>query len=334
MSAMGRRDLLKNALGMSAGLVGMSALSPLYASDEMVVRGEDVADVPFTKVSDRCYYLLAQDPEPTPENQGFFSNPGFIVTSEGVVVIDTGGSVQIGEMILRQIKKVTDKPVIKVINTHFHGDHWLGNHAFVEANPKVEIYSHQILIDQIKEGAGDFWIGFMQRNTANGISGTVATAPTKVLKGGETMKVGDTTLKIHYYGKVHTDADLAVEVVEDKALFTGDMMMRRVANMADGSYVGSIKAMDEMKKLPVKTFIPGHGPHDDVKLVDDFHTFCKVIYDDAAKYYDEGLSDFEMKPKILANPFMKNEASKWPGYDHTIGKFIAVAVAEVEANMF
>ncbi|WP_373018085.1 MBL fold metallo-hydrolase [Thiomicrorhabdus sp.] len=331
---MKRRDLLKSAFGLTAGMVGMSALKPLYASDDMVVRGPAVPDVAYTKVSDRCYYLLAKDPEPSPENFGFFSNPGFIVTSEGVVVIDTGGSVQIAEMLLRQIKKVTDKPVVAVINTHYHGDHWLGNHAFVAANPNVDIYSHQVVINQIKNGSGDFWIGFMQRTTGNKVSGTIATSPTKALAGGETLKFGDTTLKIHHFGKVHTESDLAIEVVEDKVLYSGDMMMRRIANMADGSYVGSIEAMDKIKALPVDTYIPGHGKHDGENLPNEFKTFCETIYNDAAKYYDEGLSDFEMKPKIMAHPFMKDVASQWPGYDSTLGKFIVVAIAEVEKSMF
>lgn len=334
MSSMGRRDLFKSAFGLTAGLVGMSALKPLYASDEMIIRGPDVPDVPVTKVSDRCYYLMAQDPEPSPQNFGFFSNPGFIVTSEGVVVIDTGGSVQIGEMILRQIKTVTDKPVIKVINTHFHGDHWLGNHAFVKANPDVEIYSHQEVIDQIKNGSGEFWIGFMQRNTDNAISGTVATSPTKVLKGGEVMKVGDTTLKIHHFGRVHTVADLVVEVVEDQTVYSGDMMMRRIANMADGSYLGSIDAMDQLAALPAKQFIPGHGKHDGQKLITDFKTFCEVVYNKTGEYYDEGMSDFEIKPKLMEEPFMKDTASQWPGYESTLGKYVVVAVQEYEKNMF
>ncbi|QCU89702.1 MBL fold metallo-hydrolase [Thiomicrorhabdus sediminis] len=331
---MNRRDLLKSAFGLSAGLVGMSALKPLYASDGLAFKADPMYDVPATKVTDRCYYILAQDPEPSPENHAFFNNPGFIVTSEGVVVVDTGSSVQIGEMVLRQIKKVTDKPVVAVINTHYHGDHFLGNHAFIEANPKVEILSHQATIDNIKNGGGEFWHGFMQRNSNNGISGTVVTLPNKVLNGGETLKFGDTTVKIHQFGKAHTECDLIVEVVEDKTIFLGDTAMRRVANMADGSFVGTIDTMKKARDLGGKNYILGHGPHDGVSICDDMQAFCENIYNSAAKYYDEGLSDFEMKPKIMAQPFMKDVASSWPGYESTVGKFIAVAVQEVEQNMF
>ncbi len=70
-----------------------------------------------------------------------------------------------------------------------------------------------------------------------------------------------------------------------------------------------------------------------VALLKDHLTFFKTIWDDVAKYYEEGLADFEMKPKIMEEPFMKNVASKWPGYNSTLGKFIAVAVQEYENAM-
>lgn len=332
---MKRRDLLKSALGLSVGLVGMSALNPLYANDNLEgFRGPDVPDVEAIKVGSRSYTIPALGSVPTPDNFGMFSNPGFIVTSDGVVVVDTGSSVQIGEMILRQIKKVTDKPVIKVINTHFHGDHWLGNHAFVAAYPNVDIYSHQLCIDNLKAGGDKFWFDFMQSNTNNKITGTVVSLPNNTLKGGEVIKLGDTTLKIHHFGKMHTDSDLAVQVVEDSTIYTGDMVMRRVANMEDGSYVGTINGLQKMIDMKLTHYIPMHGTPDSVKLLEEGKEFMETIYNETAKYYDEGLSDFEMKPKIMAEPFMKNVASQWPGYESAIGKFIVVAIAEVENNLF
>jgi len=334
MSAMGRRDLLKGMFGVSVGMVGMSALNPLYANGLAEFKGPAVPDVDAVKVSDRCYYIPAMGSEPTPDNYGMFSNPGFVVTSEGVVVIDTGSSVQIGEMVLRQIKKVTDKPVIKVINTHYHGDHWLGNHAFVAANSDVDIYSHPACQKVLKSGQDKFWFNFMQTNTDNKITGTVITLPTKSLSGGETIKVGDTTLKIHHFGKVHTESDIAIEVVDDKTMYMGDMVMRRVANMADGSFVGSIKALSAVEKMPIDNFIPMHGKHEDVQLIKDGKDFMDIIYTKAGEYYEEGLSDFEMKPKIMAEPFMKEVASQWPGYESTIGKFVVVAIQEYEKNLF
>lgn len=329
-----RRKLLKSAFGVSAALVGSSVSAPLYASDEMAFKGPRVPDVAPVKVNDRCYYIPAPGPMPTKENLAFFSNPGFVITSEGVVVIDTGSSVQIGEMVIRQIKKITDKPVVKVINSHFHGDHWLGNHAFVEAYPDVEIYAHTNTLTALKGGEDKFWFDFMQKESSNQITGTVITAPDKALKGGEVIKVGDTTIKIHYFDKMHTDSDIAVEIVETKTMYMGDMVMRRVAHMGDGSFVGSSKGLGEILKLPIDTFIPMHGKHEDKALIEDGKQFMDILYQESARHYEDGLSDFEIKPKIMADPFMKSVVSQWPGYESGIGKFIVIALQEYENSMF
>ncbi len=333
---MKRRELLKSALGLSAGLVGMSALKPLYAADGIeAFRGPDVPDVDAIKVTEHCYSVPALGPHPTPDNFGMFSNPGFVVTDEGVVVVDTGSSVQIGEMVLRQIKKVTDKPVVKVINTHFHGDHWLGNHAFVEANPNVEIYAHENCINSLKAGGQDkFWFDFMQQTTNNKITGTVVTVADKTYAGGEEFELGGVKFKIHHFGTVHTNSDIAVEVVTDKAFYTGDMVMRRIANMEDGSYRGTIDALSQIAEMDIKHFIPMHGKPDSVQLINDGKEFMETLYTKVEELYDEGLSDFEMKPIIMDEPFMKNVASQWPGYESTLGKFIVVAIKEVELAMF
>lgn len=331
---MKRRELFKSVFAAGVGLVGASALRPLYAAEDMEFRGPDVPDVDAVKVSDHCYMVPAMGPHPTPDNFGMFSNPGFVVTDEGVVVVDTGSSVQIGEMVLRQIKKVTDKPVVKVINTHFHGDHWLGNHAFVNENPKVDIYSHKLCIDNLKSGQDKFWFDFMQTNTNNKITGTVITLPNKTFKGGEEFELGGVKFKIHHFGQVHTVSDIAVEVTTDKSIYMGDMVMRRIANMEDGSYRGSIEALGKVAEMDLEHFIPMHGKAEDVQLIKDGKEFMETIYTSVEELYDEGLSDFEMKPIIMEKPFMKNVASQWSGYESTLGKFIVVAIKEVEQAMF
>ena len=58
------------------------------------------------------------------------SNAGFLITDEGVLVIDTRQHPRDGQDLIDRIRKITDKPIKWVINTHFHGDHFLGNPPF------------------------------------------------------------------------------------------------------------------------------------------------------------------------------------------------------------
>jgi glyoxylase-like metal-dependent hydrolase (beta-lactamase superfamily II) len=328
-----RRHFIKGVFaGAALGTVGFSVLNPVYASDDMVEKGPRVPDVKPVKISAHCYVIIAKDPEPTPANQGMFSNMGFIITQKGVVVFDTGGSVQIGEMFIRQIKKMTDKPVVKVFNSHFHGDHWLGNHAFVQEWPDIDIYAHENMHAAVKEGVGAFWNNLQAKATNNATAGTVVTAPNQVLKGDEVFDMGDTLLRVHYYGKCHTNADICVEVTADKTVYAGDILMAgRVANMNDGSYAGSIAGIKQMvEDTQATNYVQGHFKFGSEQPA-IYLVFLEAIYDNALAMQKEGMSVADMKEKIVAKMKMYRD---WKGFDSQIGRYIALAYTEAEVANF
>jgi glyoxylase-like metal-dependent hydrolase (beta-lactamase superfamily II) len=126
-----------------------------------------VKDMSLQKVTDNVYVVHGIHAMPDKDNQAFISNSGIVVSDEGVVIIDTGGSLQIGEMLLNKVKEVTDKPVIAVFNTHLHGDHWLGNAAIRKAYPDARIYAHERAIERLQNGEAEQWLDiFMQADCA------------------------------------------------------------------------------------------------------------------------------------------------------------------------
>jgi hypothetical protein len=86
--------------------------------------------------------------------------------------------------------------------------------------------------------------------------------------------------------------------------------------------------------MNLETFVPMHGAHDDIGLIEDGLNFMELLYMRVGELYDEGLSDYEMKPIIMDEPFMKDVASQWPGYEDTLGTFISVAMQEYEMSLF
>jgi glyoxylase-like metal-dependent hydrolase (beta-lactamase superfamily II) len=214
------------------------------------------------KVSEHVYVIHGPMGYPSKENQGFINNPGFIVTDKEVAVIDPGSSGAIGRAVLEHIRKVTDKPITKVFTTHVHGDHWLGNQAFKEANPEVKFYAHPTMIEEAKNGADVTWLDTMKTMTENATDGTEAIIPTETLSNGQEIEVGSLKLKAHIVeGKAHTATDVMYEVVGEKVLFTGDNINnKRIVRMDDGSFAGSIKAAELALGLGVEKIVPGHGP--------------------------------------------------------------------------
>ena len=133
-------------LGMASASLALAGLWPdvqlLAQQAQDFVEGPPVGDIPPVQLSPHVWMVYAPDGFPTPENRGMMSNVIFVVTSAGVVILDSGSSLQIGQMVIRMIRRVTPLPVVAVFNSHFHGDHWLGNHAFAQAfGQQLPIYA-------------------------------------------------------------------------------------------------------------------------------------------------------------------------------------------------
>ena len=296
-------------------------------------RGPDLPDYPADEVAPGLHVIHGPVDYPNPENQGFMNNPAFLITDEGVIVIDPGSSVQTGEMVLRQIRKVTDKPLLAVLNTHVHGDHWLGNQAMLEAAPDVPIYGHPKMLEQIAQGAGEEWVQRMMSATEGATDGTLAKGPNRALDGGDTLVLGGVTFKTHYFPHVHTTTDLMFEIPELDVLFLGDNACnRRIVRMDDGSFRGSLAALDGVKgAVEAQILVPGHGRTGGWEIVDDYRTYLAGVYDGVAELYEEGVSDFDMKPRIAES---LERFQDWPGFEEELGKHISLAYLEVEAEAF
>ncbi|MFM8630798.1 MAG: MBL fold metallo-hydrolase, partial [Betaproteobacteria bacterium] len=239
---MDRRGFLlgstKTGLSLGLGAASLSLIPEVRLFAQAVddfLRGPPVIDIAPKQISKRVWLIYSPDSFPTPENRGMMANITFVVTQKGVSILDSGASVQIGEMAIRMIKTVTDKPVIGVFNSHYHGDHWLGNHAFSEANPNLPIYALEENMQRIKGMEGSLWRGLMERWTNQATMGTKIIPPNTIVKNGQVMDFGDTRLKMHFYGTAHTPCDLSVEVMEDRVTHVGDIAMEnRIANIDDG----------------------------------------------------------------------------------------------------
>lgn len=298
----------------------------------MQLTAAEVEDYPLTKLTKNTYVIHGPLELPNKNNKGFMNNPGFVVTRKGVVVIDPGSSVQVGRMVLRQIKTVTSKPVTHVLNTHIHGDHWLGNHAIAEAYPKAVIMAHPDMIKRAKAGDADQWVSLMSRFTEGASDGTRAVIPTKSIDQPEVIKTGGMQFRIHAPEKAHSFTDIMIEVIEEDVVFLGDnVLYKRLPRMDDGTFVGNIKACQVAIDISAKNYVPGHGPSGGKEIITPFKKYLETVYSEVGKHYEEGLSDFDMKPKIVLK---LKDYFNWSGFNDSIGRHISLAVLEYEKNAF
>ena len=296
--------------------------------------GKTSAAPKLVKLTDKVYYMEGDLNLPNKKNRGFMNNPGIVLTTKGVVIIDPGSNYEVANKVLAEVKKLTDKPVIAVFNSHLHGDHWLGNGAIKKAYPKAIIYAHAEMQSQARAGAGKRWVKLFNEMTGGVAKDTIAVAPDIAVNDGEVLKLGNTEFRMHIYGnKAHTDNDLIVEVVQEKVVFLGDVVMlgRMPADLETFHVHNSIKFIDKIYTIGATHYVPGHGPAGDKKVMEAYRIFLQIIYDDVKKYSKEGNVAYEMKPKVVKrlHPY-----KDWIDFEKEVGRIIARAYAQIEEEMF
>ena len=304
----------------------------LYTSHALASNGPTIPDYKADKVGSQAWVIHGPLEQPNVKNQGFMNNPGYVLTDKGVVIVDPGSSLQAGEMVLRVLKKLTDKPVIAVFNTHIHGDHWLGNQAIRNAYPAALIYGHPRMLKAIEDGEGETWLGIMDRLTEGATKGTRVTPPTIAVNHGDVISVDNKHFRIHHYDHAHTVTDIMIEAVEDKIVFLGDnVLANRMARMTDGNFKGNINAMTEILKTDAKIWVPGHGKTGDRSVVTRFQHYLKTVYSRAKKAFDDDIESGDIKAIVVK---ATRAYKHWASYDHEIGRHAEQAYLEIEASEF
>ncbi len=206
------------------------------------------------KVADGVYVLTGYMEDFSRENGGNIVNTGFIVGERGVVVIDSGPSRRYGEQLRAAIARVTPLPVVLVINTHHHPDHFLGNQAF----PRDTLAS----LPATREGIqteGEAFNENMYRLAGDWMRATEVVAPTRALAPG-VVEAGGRTLELLALDG-HTGADLAVLDRRTGTLFAGDLVFHQRMPTTPHAQIARWKAsLDTLERLPFKVLVPGHGP--------------------------------------------------------------------------
>lgn len=319
--------MAKTMMKFLAALLLVTALIPVVqAGDRAISR-----DYPLTRLTDKVYVIHGPNEEVSRENQAFRNNPVLVLTSLGVVVVDPGSSLYIGEMIVKKIRTLTDKPVVAVFNTHGHGDHWLGNHGIRKHYPDVVIYGHQAMINGINNGEGAMWIDAINKRSDGAIEGTRVIAPSKPVKGGDSIRIGDITFEVIDPGKAHSDSDLMLHLKEEQVLVFGDTLRARNLSPFMASFKNNLAALDMGEKLEARFYIPGHGTTGGKEIIAEYRAFISDLKSEVKRHYDEGISDYEMKPRVLQ---ALDKYKDWSGFDEYIGRLINLVYLEVETEEF
>jgi glyoxylase-like metal-dependent hydrolase (beta-lactamase superfamily II) len=219
-------------------------------------------------------------------------NAGFIVTPDGVVVVDALASPQQGESLLATVRRVTTQPVRWLILTHHHPDHHFGAVVFRRAGAKVVAHpDRRVLASEAGEDAevAD-WVRVVGLDAMRGFE--FADTPDRSVTTSDTLRVGGRTLVVRAAGGGHSAGDLLVWLPRERVLFAGDLLIEDgVTMVVDGSVRGLERGLALIDSLQPRVAVPGHGaiPRDPTALVNRTRTYITGLARDMRAAVERGV---------------------------------------------
>lgn len=260
-------------------------IPPAWAAQDYALRPQEVAP--------NTYVLFGANEHFNFRNGGNIVNTGFIITDDGVVVIDTGPSRLYGEQLRAAIADITDRPIVQVYNTHLHPDHFLGNQAF-EGIPIAALAG---TIEGIRNN-GEMFSDSLYRMCGSWETGTRVFLPGKTLESG-TIEIGSHRLRLIALDG-HSDADLVILDETTGVLFAGDLVFHnRTPTTPHAVITNWLAALDKLAALEFKVLVPGHGPAvSNLAPITQTRDYLKWLNGSLAESAEQGLAMAEvLKPQ-------------------------------------
>jgi glyoxylase-like metal-dependent hydrolase (beta-lactamase superfamily II) len=211
------------------------------------------------RVTDRVYYVEGMLGIASRDNQGFNSNAGFVITGDGVVVVDALGTEPLGRGLVAAIRKLTQQPIRRVIVTHYHADHFYGLGPLKDAG--AEIWAHHRGREYLEQ-QGPARLEQRRRDLAPWVDEHTRLVPAdRWLAGDVSFTLGGVDFDVVYMGPAHAPDDVVVIVRQEQVIFCGDIIISgRIPFVGEADSRRWLAAIDRMLTLRPVLMVPGHGP--------------------------------------------------------------------------
>jgi len=254
-------------------MIRTSLVALLFASPAL--GSEDIPDqypqsVLYEKpiqVIENVWSAIGATAPPTYENAGHNNNLSFIVTGDGVVVVNAGANYALSKALHDEIKVITDQPVKLVINENGQGHAMLGNNYWTEQG--IDVLAHVDAAEAFEADAFQIFEG-MKRYAGDRAEGTVPQGPTLTFEDDYIIEMGDMSIEVLHLGPAHSPGDISVWLPERKLVIAGDMAFHtRIPPIFEDTCTSCwLETWEtEFEPLGAVYVIPGHGHPTDMAVV-------------------------------------------------------------------
>jgi quinoprotein relay system zinc metallohydrolase 2 len=262
--------------------------------------------------------------ERSPENLGDNANIGFIVGERCVAVIDTGGSLAVGQALRAAMARVTALPVCYVVLTHVHPDHLFGAAAFRADRPQY--VGHEEL-PRALVARGTFYLKTLRRDLGSQAEGSEIVPPSVTVRDRLTLDLGNRQVTVTAWPLAHTDNDLTVYDERTRTIWASDLLFIDHTPVVDGSIVGFVAALERVRATPAEHYVAGHGrgplrwPH----ALDAEQRYLNLLLSQTRRAIKDRKTIEEAVDTVGYE-----EAGKWVNFDLYHRRNVTAAYAELE----
>ncbi len=251
------------------------------------VSGETGPQLKLSKLNEFVYSAIGVADAPSYENAGHNNNLSFVITSDGVVVVNGGDNYLLAKALHNSIALITDQPVRLVVNENGQGHAFLGNSYWSELG--VPVIAHESARKEV-ETHGEAVLRTMQKRNREKAAGTFVAVPNQSFSTSKSLLVGDTKIELISFGAAHSPGDISVWLPDHRIIIAGDIAFheRLLAIFPDTNVAEWIKSFDSMVALEPEWVIPGHGHPTDMETVRKYtQGYLQFLTREVARILDE-----------------------------------------------
>ncbi len=272
------------------------------------------SDWKFTKglheIGDGCFAYLQ------PDGGWGWSNAGLVTDGSASLLVDTLFDLQLTAAMLDTMRDATPAAaqIDTLVNSHANGDHCYGNQLVSGAEiitsaataAELSDVSPAVMaqfLDHADElgAAGEF---FKRVFAPFDFSGIEVPPVSRTFEGELEVRVGDKTVRLLEVGPAHTRGDVLIHSLEDRTVFTGDILfIDGTPVMWAGPVENWIRACERIESLDVDVVVPGHGPITDKSGARAVREYLAYVRDEARARFDAGMSATEAARDIALGDY-------------------------------
>lgn len=226
-------------------------------------------------------------------------NSGFVIGERGVLVVDAHINATMARQIQAAVRAVTDKPILYLVNTNYHGDHTFGNYAFP---PETRIVAHRATAERMRDFEAEKEFLLATVNGDRNVYGDVRLRlPDVVFEDELRLDLGGRIVEIHHFGPGNTPGDAVVYVPEARVAWTGNLVLGiGLPFLIEGGAETYLETIERFADGPeVETIVPGHGPIVPGRILETYRSYLSGL---AALMSSPARSEDSLEAALAAFP--------------------------------